>query len=150
MKQNSANRKINEQAREIIANTLLFDVADPRFNLVTITACEVSRDRSVCNVFYTAEPDRYDEVEEAFSQAKGCIRSIMARELSWRIVPELRFKLDSSLDLGERVDAAIEQGRTRNASQETSPDPYFDEYFNENDEQPSDADAAFDASPKKS
>ena len=60
MKQSSSNRKVNEQAREVIAGILLFEISDPRLELVTITGCEVSYDRSVCNVFYTTEPDRYE------------------------------------------------------------------------------------------
>ena len=58
MKQSSANRKVNEQAREVIASILLFDIADPRLRLVTITGCEVSYDRSACNVFYTTDAKR--------------------------------------------------------------------------------------------
>ena len=54
MKQSSSNRKVNEQAREVIAGILLFEISDPRLELVTITGCEVSYDRSVCNaVSYT-------------------------------------------------------------------------------------------------
>ncbi len=33
MKQSNANRKTNEQAREILANILLFEVSDPRLRL---------------------------------------------------------------------------------------------------------------------
>ena len=46
MKQSASNRKVNEQAREVIASILLFDVSDPRLHLVTITGCGVSYDRS--------------------------------------------------------------------------------------------------------
>ena len=79
MKQSSSNRKVNEQAREVIAGILLFEISDPRLELVTITGCEVSYDRSVCNVFYTTEPDRYEDVAAAFQKASGRIRSLMAR-----------------------------------------------------------------------
>ena len=99
MKQSSSNRKVNEQAREVIASILLFEISDPRLELVTVTGCEVSYDRSVCNVFYTTEPERYDDVAEAFAKASGRIRSLMARKLSWRVAPELRFLLDTSVDL---------------------------------------------------
>lgn len=107
MKQGSSNRKVNQQAREVIASILLFEISDPRLDLVTITACEVSYDRSACNVFYTAEPERYEEVEAAFSQARGRIRSIMARQLSWRVAPELRFHLDRSVDQAESIASAL-------------------------------------------
>ena len=78
MKQSSSNRKVNEQAREVIAGILLFEISDPRLELVTITGCEVSYDRSVCNVFYTTEPDRYEDVAAAFQKASGRIRSLVA------------------------------------------------------------------------
>ena len=71
MKQSNANRKVNEQAREILASILLFEVSDPRLRLVTITGCEVSFDRSVCNVFYTTEPERYEDAAAGFAAAGG-------------------------------------------------------------------------------
>ena len=107
MKQSSSNRKVNEQAREVIASALLFDISDPRLSLVTITGCEVSFDRSVCNVFYTADASSYDQVAEAFGKAAGRIRSYMARELSWRVAPELRFILDESVDEAQRIESAL-------------------------------------------
>ncbi|WP_251179309.1 30S ribosome-binding factor RbfA [Adlercreutzia agrestimuris] len=115
MKQSAANRKVNEHAREVIAHILLFEISDPRLELVTITGCEVSYDRSVCNVFYTTEPDRYEEVAAAFKKASGAIRSLMAKELSWRVAPELRFLLDKSVDQAERIAFALEQDATRNS-----------------------------------
>lgn len=114
MKQSSSNRKVNEQAREMIASILLFEVSDPRLELVTITGCEVSYDRSVCNVFYTTEPDRYEDVAAAFAKAAGRIRSLMAKKLSWRIAPELRFLLDTSVDQAERIATALERDAARN------------------------------------
>lgn len=74
MKQSASNRKVNEQAREVIASILLFDVSDPRLHLVTITGCEVSYDRSVCNVYYTTDPERYAGAQAAFEAAAGHIR----------------------------------------------------------------------------
>lgn len=114
MKQGSSNRKVNEQAREVIASILLFEISDPRLQLVTITGCEVSYDRSACNVYYTAEPDRYEDVSAAFSKASGRIRSLMARKLSWRVAPELRFMLDRSVDQAERIATALERDAQRN------------------------------------
>ena len=105
------NRKVNEQAREVIASILLFDIADPRLVLVTITGCEVSYDRSVATVFYTTDPEDYAQAEAAFAQAKGRIRSLMAKKLSWRVAPELRFHRDKSVDQAEAIGAALASER---------------------------------------
>ena len=115
MKQGSSNRKVNEQAREVIAGILLFEISDPRLELVTITGCEVSYDRSVCNVFYTAEPERYEDAAAAFEKASGRIRSLMAKKLSWRVAPELRFMLDTSVDQAERIAVALKRDAHRSA-----------------------------------
>ncbi|NHM16104.1 30S ribosome-binding factor RbfA [Eggerthellaceae bacterium zg-887] len=111
MKQSAANRKVNEHAREVIAHILLFEISDPRLQLVTVTGCEVSYDRSYCNVFYTTEPERYEEAAAAFKKAAGAIRSLMAKELSWRVAPELRFLLDESVDNAERIAEALQKGK---------------------------------------
>ena len=114
MKQGSTNRKVNEQAREVIASILLFETSDPRLTLVTITGCEVSYDRSVCNVYYSADRNEYEDVAAAFEKASGRIRSLMACKLSWRVAPALRFVLDKSVDEAERIASALERDAQRN------------------------------------
>lgn len=115
MKQSPASRKVNRQAREVISNILLFETSDPRLAGVTVTACEVSFDRSVCNVFYTADPGTYDDVAAAFEKASGHIRSLMAKKIDWRVAPKLRFILDEAVDEGDRIDAALRADAARNA-----------------------------------
>jgi ribosome-binding factor A len=114
MKQSSSNRRVNEQAREIVSEILLFEISDPRLDMVTITGVEVSYDRSVANVYYSTEPVRYTEVAQAFVAAAGRIRSLMAKKLSWRVAPELRFHLDESVDNAERIAHALNADSERN------------------------------------
>lgn len=116
MKQSSSNRRMNEQAREVISEILLFEISDPRLDMVTITGVEVSYDRSVANVYYSTEPSRYTEVAQAFNAAAGRIRSLMAKKLSWRVAPELRFHLDESVDNAQRIAEALSADAARNAT----------------------------------
>ncbi len=116
MRQSSSSRKVNEQAHEVLADILLHEVSDPRLHLVTITGCEVSFDRSYCNVFYSAQPNRYEEAAAGFKAARGRIRSLMGRSLSWRVTPDLRFLLDSSVDEAQRINDVILRDAERNAS----------------------------------
>lgn len=116
MKQSSSNRRVNEQAREVISEILLFEISDPRLDMVTITGVEVSYDRSVANVYYSTEPSRYTEVAQAFNAAAGRIRSLMAKKLSWRVAPELRFHLDESVDNAQRIAEALSADAARNTN----------------------------------
>lgn len=112
------NRKVDEQARETIAGVLLFEVSDPRLDLVTITGCKVSFDRAYCDVFYTVDPGRYESTAQALEASKGHIRSVMAKKLHWRKAPLLRFHLDETVDVAERMGRFLEQekGRLSDAS----------------------------------
>ena len=103
MKQTPASRRSNEELRSKIANVLLFNIADPRLQMVTVTAVEVSKDREVADVYITADADRYDEVLEGIEAASGRIRSLVGKNLGWRVTPEIRFKIDHSVDAAMRI-----------------------------------------------
>lgn len=108
MKQNQATRRLGEQLREKLGYILLFEISDPRLDLVTLTGVEVAMDRSFARVFVSCEAERYEEVLEALDQAKGRIRSFLARSLDWRVTPALEFKIDRSTDEAERISRALE------------------------------------------
>ncbi|MCI9129021.1 MAG: 30S ribosome-binding factor RbfA [Eggerthellaceae bacterium] len=112
------NRKVDEQAREVISNIMLFDVSDPRLEMVTVTGCKVSYDRAYCDVYVTCEPDRYEEVLAALEAAKGHIRSLMAKKLDWRQAPELRFHLDETVDAAEKLGKYLNAEKERQATYE--------------------------------
>ena len=68
----------------------------------------------MCNVYYSADRNEYEDVAAAFEKASGRIRSLMARKLSWRVAPALRFILDKSVDEAERIASALERDAQRN------------------------------------
>ena len=107
MKQTPNTRRLNEQAREVVASLLVTEVSDPRVQLVTVTGAEVSPDRSVLLVFVSTDPGRYDEVMAGLESAKGLLRSRIGRALGWRVTPELRFYIDESVDTGMLIDEAL-------------------------------------------
>lgn len=107
MKQTPNSRRLNEQAREVVASILIDEISDPRLGLITVTGAEVSPDRSVMIVYVSTDPDRYDEVLEGLESAKGRIRSLVGKAITWRVTPEIRFFIDRSVDSGERITQAL-------------------------------------------
>lgn len=100
-------RRLDEQAREVIASILMDEISDPRLSLVTVTGTKVSPDRSTANVYVIAAPDAYEDVLAGLESAKGRIRSLLGHALSWRVTPELRFFIDPSVDEGMRISEAL-------------------------------------------
>lgn len=108
MKQNQFSRRTNEIAREKLSWILLFEISDLDLQLVTVTSCEVSVDKSFMRAYVSCEPDRYDKVLVALKRAKGRIRSLLGHALNWRVTPELDFKIDTTTDEAERIAQALE------------------------------------------
>jgi ribosome-binding factor A len=107
MKQTPNSRKINEAVRTAVASILLTQVSDPRVALIAVTGAEVSKDRSIANIYVSAGKAHYEDVEAGLASAKGRIRSLLGQELGWRVTPELRFYLDTSIDEAERIGHAL-------------------------------------------
>jgi len=108
VKQNQNSRRMGQQAREKLGYILLFEVSDPDLELVTLTGCEVSVDKSVVVAYVSCEADRYEEVTAALARAKGRIRSLLGRALGWRVTPELVFRIDTTADEAERIGRALQ------------------------------------------
>ena len=97
-----------QQAREKLGYILLFEVSDPDLQLVTLTGCEVSVDKSVVVAYISCDSERYDDVTAALARAKGRIRSLLGKALGWRITPELVFRIDTTADEAERISRALQ------------------------------------------
>lgn len=109
MKQNQYSRKSNEIAREKLANILLFEMADPDLRFVTVTGVEVSVDHTLLRAYVSCDASRYDKVSAALTRSKGRIRSLLGRALGWRVTPELDFRIDTTVDEGERIDRVLNE-----------------------------------------
>ena len=99
---------MGQQAREKLGYILLFEVSDPDLELVTLTGCEVSVDKSVVVAYVSCDSSRYDEVAAALARAKGRIRSLLGHALGWRVTPELVFRIDTTADDAERIGRALQ------------------------------------------
>ncbi len=108
MKQNANSRRMGELAREKLGYILLFEVADPALELITLTGVEVSLDKSMLRAYISCETSRYEEVQEALGRAKGRIRSLLGRSLGWRVTPDIVFVIDTTTDEAERIAHALE------------------------------------------
>lgn len=103
MDRSSFARKNDEQVLQAVARILSREISDPRLEFVTVTGVRTSPDKSVANVYVSAEKERYDEVLAGLDSAKGRIRSKLGSVIDWRTTPELRFFIDDSIDKGEEI-----------------------------------------------
>ncbi|HEY5468231.1 MAG TPA: 30S ribosome-binding factor RbfA [Coriobacteriia bacterium] len=109
MKTYPRSRAMGETVREIIAQLLLEECADPRLDLVTVTGVDMSSDMTHANIFVTVHGDevRVAEAMAGLQAAKGRLRTMLGEAIRLRYVPELHFRIDPSIDEATRINDAI-------------------------------------------
>ena len=74
--------------------------------LVSVSACRISPDMSICRAYLSVLPS--DKAEEIVSNINANVKSVRFElgnrvRMQLRIIPELKFFVDDSLDYDERI-----------------------------------------------
>lgn len=105
----SRGRRIADQIRKDLAVLIQREVKDPRVGMVTINDAKVSRDLAFADIYFTVMPQGDSTAaEEVLNSAGGFLRSQLAKNLSTRTTPRLRFHYDHTLETGDRMARAID------------------------------------------
>lgn len=125
----SRTDRVGQQYQREIAMILQREIKDPRVSMVTVSDIEVSRDLAYAKVFVTFFNDDDEYIKTALkvlNDAAGFIRSLLGKRVRARIMPELRFVHDPSLNEGIRmsrlVDEAIRRDSQRGGESEANTD----------------------------
>ena len=95
-----------------IADILRTRMRDPRLSeWVSVTDVVVTEDLSVAKVFVSILPtgEERERALAALEGAAGFVRHELAPRLGLRELPEIRFKLDTSIEHGARVEELLKR-----------------------------------------
>lgn len=111
--------RLGEEIRRIVSDLLLKEIKDPRLSrMVTISAVEVTEDGSYATIYITVlgsnaaaetSGEEKNDVLAALKSAKGLIRREIGRQIKLRHVPDLLFKMDTSLEYGRHISKLIDE-----------------------------------------
>lgn len=134
----SRHQRVADFIKREVAQILQLEMRDPRLGMVSVTAVDVSRDLALAKIYVTflenanlakAKPNQeneknagsdsdasgkhdqqdIDETIEVLNKASGFIRSRLARELTMRSTPSLRFYFDASVSRGQQLSSLIDK-----------------------------------------
>ncbi|QIV95453.1 ribosome-binding factor A [Allofrancisella inopinata] len=101
-------QRVASELKKVISLLLRSKIKDSKLASATVTEVEVSKDLSFAKVYYTCLiPEDTAYISKAFAKSKGFFRSSIAKSLSLRVVPDLKFIYDSSLDYGMQMQEKI-------------------------------------------
>ena len=103
--------KINGIIQRELSQILQIEVRDPKIGFCTITAVDLTNDLSIAKIYVTFLGKDYKKRNglAALERSKGFIRSLLAKRLTIRRVPELVFLLDESLEYGNKIEGILKE-----------------------------------------
>mgnify|MGYP001252639952 FL=1 len=104
------SRRIAEQVQRELSDIIRLELKDPRVGMITLTDVEVTRDNAHARVYFTllGGESRVEEARKGLQHAAGYLRSQLARRLNIRVVPQLHFEYDASVERGARLSQLID------------------------------------------
>ncbi len=103
--------RIEDEIMALVAELILRRVKDPRVANVSITRVEAAKDYSTAKIFYNVIGGAGDPaaVQQGLVSCSRFLRGQIGRRLRLRVVPELIFRYDVSLDRAMKIDELIEK-----------------------------------------
>ncbi|MFK7161706.1 30S ribosome-binding factor RbfA [Marinospirillum sp. MEB164] len=115
MKEFSRLDRIADQMQRELAVMIQREIKDPRLDaMITVSGVKVSKDLGYADVYVTVlgKEDKPEVIQENLAilkQAAGFLRSRIGREIKLRVIPQLRFHYDESVQRGRQISSLIEQ-----------------------------------------
>lgn len=103
--------KLQELLREEISDILLREFKDPRLGFITITGTEITADMRHAKVYVSIMGTDEQKAENMaiLKRAQHFTRQAFGRRVKMKVLPDIEFKLDTSVDKGIRMLELFEQ-----------------------------------------
>ena len=109
--------RVAEQMQRDLAELLRLEVKDPRVRMVTLTGVDLARDYSHAKIYYTALEGENPAIQQGLTRASGFLRSQLAHAMKLRVIPQLQFVYDASVERGARLSRLIDEALEADAKQ---------------------------------
>jgi ribosome-binding factor A len=113
----SRQRRVAEQIQRELADLIRLELKDPRVGMVTVTDVEVTSDYSHAKVYISAlgGDARVEQALQGLQSAAGFLRSQVSHRMKLRIMPQLHFLHDTSIEHGMQMDRLIDEAVAEDA-----------------------------------
>lgn len=114
--------KVNSDIKKLVSRIIDTELNNSNISgLITIQDVDTTADFSKSKIFVSIlGSDSKKNTLDALNQAKGFIRTRIAKELNFKKTPSVEFLLDEVIERGERIDALIDQVSKENTNKESN------------------------------
>ncbi|WP_204518413.1 30S ribosome-binding factor RbfA [Brevibacillus fulvus] len=110
--------RVGEEIKKELSILLQREMKDPRIGFVTVTSVDVTSDLQLAKVYVSifGSEEQREASLAGLHKAKGFLRTELGRRIKLRHVPDLVFKLDESIDYGNKIESILREISTEGES----------------------------------
>ena len=97
--------RVQEALRQEISRVVLGEIKDPRIGFLTITKVELTKDLRYAKVYFSVLGGAKEKALalKGLNSAKGYIKGMVADRIKLRLVPDISFRIDESIEHTEEI-----------------------------------------------
>ena len=100
--------RIAEEIRKVISEMIQNELKDPRVQgLISVTKINLTKDLKFCKIYISVLGADKEEVLAGIKSGAGYMRKELGQRVQIRILPELQFVIDNSMEYGAHIDQVI-------------------------------------------
>ncbi len=123
MKPFSRSDRVSGLIQKVLSDILKKEISDPRLEMAIITSVKTSRDLKTARIYFSISggKQKVKDASAGFESAKGYVKRTLAGKLGLRYMPDMNFFYDETFDYATKIDTLLEQIKTENGPNHTTP-----------------------------
>lgn len=102
--------RIAEEIKKVVSEMIQNELKDPRIKgLISVTKALLTKDLKFCKIYVSVMGADKTEVLEGIKSGAGYMRKELGNRIQIRVLPELQFVIDDSLEYGAHIDKVIKE-----------------------------------------
>jgi ribosome-binding factor A len=111
------SQRVSDLLREQTADIITYKLKDPRIGFITVTGADVTDDLKIAFIYVSVFREEEKKTTlDILNAAKSFIRSELSKRLRMKTIPSIEFRIDTSIEYGNRIEQLLSEIRGKNES----------------------------------
>ena len=104
------NKRLEQDAKLALSNIINYEVKNKDVDgLISVTDVKITPDQKYMTVYVSIFGKNKSKVLEGLNKSNGFIKNMLSSKVKFRIMPEITFKIDDSMEYGAKMDKLIDE-----------------------------------------
>ena len=104
------SKRVSDLLRKEVADIIMYKLKDPRIGFITVTGVDVTDDIKIARVYVSIlKDDERKTTIDILNSAKSFIRSELSKRLRMKFIPSIEFRLDTSIEYGNKIEKLLKE-----------------------------------------